>query len=1150
MFVLIWATLLFSSAEAAWGREHCVGRYCVTLSERELTAEAGLCVVIPCSFTTADEFTPKHTVWYKCDASQHSCSDADIIFHSNKNTDKKAQSGFEGRVSRLEPDVSQKNCSIIINDLKESDSGSYQLRVTGVRNGQQDGFTFIPRVTVSVKGLNQKPTVMIPTLTEGQQATLTCTAPGLCSGSVPEITWTWRGAGGTESYITGNSTDFKTESLTAFTQRHESTLTFNPSSENHNTNVTCKVHFIGKIMKEETSGLNVNYMKKVQITGITTVNEGDNLNLTCSVESFPPSLILWSKLGSVTNLHNDTGSARLAIQNVTTEDSGQYICTATHLDTTMTSYVNVAVTYKRKPQIIGNTTVREGDVLNLTCSVESFPPSLVMWSKPRSNPSHHNGTYTDLHNDTGSATVVIPNVTTEQSGQYICTATHLDTTVTSYVNVTVTYTRKPQIIGNPTVKEGAVLNLTCSVESVPPSLVVWSKLGSNTNLHNDTGSAKLDVLNVTTEDSGQYICTATHLDTTVTSYVDVTVTYKRKPQIIGNTTVREGDVLNLTCSVESFPPSLVMWSKPSSNPSHHNGTYTDLHNDTGSATVLFPNVTTEQSGQYICTATHLDTTETSYVNVIVTYTRKPRIIGNTTVKEGDVLNLTCSVESVPPSLVMWSKLGSKTNLHNDTGSAAFVISNATAEHSGQYICTTNYMDYALKDKVNVTVIYKRKPLIIGNTTVKEGDILNLTCSVESFPPSLIMWKKLNSTTNLQNGTYTVLTSDTGSATLVIQNVTTEDSGQYICTATHLDTTMTSYINVAVTYTRKPQITGNKTIKEGDDLTLTCSVESFPPSLIKWSKLTSVTNLHNDTGSASLVIPNATAEDSGQYICTAKYMSNTLKEKVNLTVIYKRKPQIIGTTTVKKGNALNLTCSAESFPPALIMWKKSSSNTNLLSGNYTDLHNGTGSSTLVIHNLTAEYSGQYVCTAKYLDTAITIHASVTVTWFSETQDGSGCVLQSEVLTCVCISEGFPLPTIKWPLLKNHTEYSVITTVSKHTVNSTVSVTVNKHSSSTVECVSNNGNGENRENLLIHQILPEKYEQSSNLRVGCLKVIIGILAAVLLSAIVCCFTKNWYRKNQKTSRNSDETLEMEKQQDDKLQQCQESSKEAREDEDGVC
>ena len=95
---------------------------------------------------------------------------------------------------------------------------------------------------------------MVPPLTEGQQTTLTCTAPGLCSGSVPTITWMWRGRGEDDSHITGN---IRTETLTAFKQRHSSTLTFNASAEHYGTQVTCKVGFTGDKTTEETVTLNV-----------------------------------------------------------------------------------------------------------------------------------------------------------------------------------------------------------------------------------------------------------------------------------------------------------------------------------------------------------------------------------------------------------------------------------------------------------------------------------------------------------------------------------------------------------------------------------------------------------------------------------------------------------------------------------------------------------------------------------------------------------------------------------------------------------------------------------------------------------------------------------------------------------------------------
>ncbi|KAM4568079.1 sialoadhesin-like, partial [Fundulus diaphanus] len=110
------------------------------------------------------------------------CQDSDIIFHPNHN---KVRSEFLGQVLLLDPDVGQRNCSIMINDLTTSDSGSYQLRVNGLNKTSTLG----PRTNLSVKDLNQRPTVTNPPLTEGQQATLTCTAPGLCSSSPPKITW-------------------------------------------------------------------------------------------------------------------------------------------------------------------------------------------------------------------------------------------------------------------------------------------------------------------------------------------------------------------------------------------------------------------------------------------------------------------------------------------------------------------------------------------------------------------------------------------------------------------------------------------------------------------------------------------------------------------------------------------------------------------------------------------------------------------------------------------------------------------------------------------------------------------------------------------------------------------------------------------------
>ncbi|XP_034553713.1 sialic acid-binding Ig-like lectin 6 [Notolabrus celidotus] len=321
MFVLTSLTLLLSvrgnnaDTGASLERTFCKDGFCIKPSDGEIRAEAGLCVVIPCSFTTSPRFHPQNIVWFKCEPSKQRCDGSDVIFSRNT---KQVQPGFRGRVSLLEPDVSKKNCSIIIKDLTASDSGSYQIRVNGfIMFMKEDGYTFSSRATVAVEDLTQKPAVMIPPLTEGQQTTLSCTAPGLCSGSVPEITWMWRrggGGGGGENhtYLTGNITAFQIEHLSAVSQRHVSTLTLNPSFTNHHsTEVTCRVSFINNITTEETVTLKVNSYPKILHSSKCKVQR-EVMTCVCISDGFPLPTIKWSLMWNHTK-----SSVTTAVANTT-----------------------------------------------------------------------------------------------------------------------------------------------------------------------------------------------------------------------------------------------------------------------------------------------------------------------------------------------------------------------------------------------------------------------------------------------------------------------------------------------------------------------------------------------------------------------------------------------------------------------------------------------------------------------------------------------------------------------------------------------------------------------------------------------------------------------------------------------------------------
>lgn len=95
---------------------------------------------------------------------------------------------------------------------------------------------------------------MVPHLIEGQQASLTCRAPGRCSGSDPNITWKWTGIAKDESHMRGN---VSIEKVTDIMGKTSSTLTFYTLAEFHGTSVTCAVSYRNNITTNETVTLTV-----------------------------------------------------------------------------------------------------------------------------------------------------------------------------------------------------------------------------------------------------------------------------------------------------------------------------------------------------------------------------------------------------------------------------------------------------------------------------------------------------------------------------------------------------------------------------------------------------------------------------------------------------------------------------------------------------------------------------------------------------------------------------------------------------------------------------------------------------------------------------------------------------------------------------
>ncbi|XP_026149251.1 myelin-associated glycoprotein isoform X2 [Mastacembelus armatus] len=306
----------------------------------------GSCVVISCKYDfphTTNKITGYTGIWYK-DTDQ-------VIYHPQTSN---IIENYRSRTELL-GNLEQKNCSLKINSLQQSDQGSFYFRI---EIGGHDKYTHSNhKVSITVDSEPALSITVKEELEEGQTVSASCSASHFYPACPPTITWTHSG----QSQLQLHDAQWK------------STLTFQPTPEDHNKALGCTVTYKDKQMKKASSSLKVKYAPvKVNVAYNRQVKEGQDVQLTCSSDANPPaSTYTWT---------NATG-AQLYQKNPYTlsnvsRHTGTIYCSAKNtVGQRKSSPVQLNVLYA--PEIKAASCSSEVDMVKCVCIVESNPPSKV-----------------------------------------------------------------------------------------------------------------------------------------------------------------------------------------------------------------------------------------------------------------------------------------------------------------------------------------------------------------------------------------------------------------------------------------------------------------------------------------------------------------------------------------------------------------------------------------------------------------------------------------------------------------------------------------------------------------------------------------------------------------------------------------------------
>ncbi|XP_060132638.1 hemicentin-1 isoform X1 [Zootoca vivipara] len=797
-----------------------------------------------------------------------------------------------------------------INNADLSDAASYTCVASNVAGQTTREFLLAVNVAPTIKGGPQTVTVNI-----NMSAVLECAAEGI---PAPRVSWRKDGTLFAESNARYSVSD-------------------NGSLHIHSAHVTDTGRYLcmaTNVAGTERKRIDLNVHVPPSVApgpGNITVTVNVQTTLPCETTGIPKPAVIWKKNGHNLNVDQNQNTFRLlssgslVIISPTVDDTALYECMVSN--EAGEDQRAIALIVQVPPSLADEAAdllVIKSSPVMIPCSASGVPLPAIHWTKNGIRLLPRGDGYRIL----SSGTVEIAAAQLDHAGKYTCTARNV--AGSAHRHVTLHVQEPPAIKVQPGVLD-VILNspilLPCEAVGSPRPKITWQKEGVSVNTTGDSytilPSGSLQIAKAAAEDAGTYICVAQNPAGTALGKIKLKI---QVPPAIRSHPEEYVVVLDkpatLLCEADGYPAPEIVWHKDGQQVTE---SVRQRILSMGSLQIAFAHPS--DTGRYTCTATNVAGASSSSMELTVLVPPKIRSTqAHYTVAENAQVVLSCVADGMPTPSMNWKKEGqllmSMVGKYTALSYGDLIVDNAVPEDSGSYTCIASNVAGEDTHTVNLTVhVLPTFTELPGDLALNKGERLQLTCKATGVPVPQISWTFNN---NIIPAQYDGVN---GLSQLVIERVSKEDSGTYVCTAENV---VGSIKALGFVYVKEPPVFmgdyhSSRIEPLGGNAILNCEVRGDPPPVIQWSKKGAgiqISNRIRQLSNGSLAIYGTVNEDAAEYACVATNDAGVVEHRVTLTL---HSAPVITIepveTIVDAGTTVMLNCQAEGEPPPTIEWSR-------------------------------------------------------------------------------------------------------------------------------------------------------------------------------------------------------------------------------------